>query len=201
MNTLEQALLSYPNPEDTNPAVRSGLVLVLAPHAARAQMLPLAARLALLGPLLVIDGGNRFNAYQVALHIRRQSATHFKEALERIRAARAFTPYQMLALLEATLPLVEAGPANPAPILALDLLDTFYDESLPQAERRRLLVMCLGHLRRLSAAAAVVVSVRPPRPPQGDPQGLVGLVQDAADQVFFFEEALTPGQALPARLF
>lgn len=164
-----------------------GLIVVLAPHAARAHMLALAARLARRGALQVLDAGNRFNAYEVARFLRSGGADGFQEALERIRVARAFTPFQMLALLQAT-------PGGSIPSLVLDLLSTFYDESLPHAERRRQLVLCTAELRRLSQAAPVVVSVRPPPPPEPDPQGLVDIVQQAADQVLLFEELALPLQ-------
>jgi hypothetical protein len=163
------------------------LIAVLAPHAARHQMLALTARLARLGPLRVLDGGNRFNAYQVARALRRESADGFKAALERTQVARAFTPYQMFALLEST-------PASPRPTLVLDMLNTFYDESLPHTERQRILERCVAHLRRLSTEAVVAVSVRPPPPSQPDPQGLVDIIQQAADQVLFFEELTSPSQ-------
>ena len=73
---------------------------------------------ALRGPVTVLDGGNRFNAYLVARGARGQT-----ELLERITVSRAFTCYQMLTLLETTHPL-------PRPILILDLLNTYYDESV-----------------------------------------------------------------------
>ncbi len=164
-----------------------GLIAVLAPHAARLQMLALAARLARRGALQVVDAGNRFNAYDVARFLREEQADGFREALDRIRVARAFTPYQALALLEVT-------NSGPFPTLVLDLLNTFYDESLPHAERRRLLLRCMTHLRRLSQEAVVVVSVRPPPPPQPDPQGLLDIVQEAADQSLLFEELAPPIQ-------
>ena len=161
------------------------LIAVLAPHAARTHMLALAARLARYGALQVLDAGNQFNAYEVARNLRQEGAEGFQQALERIRVARAFTPYQVLALLEAT------GPGQvyaSAPTLVLDLLNTFYDENLPQPERRRLLVRCTTELRRLSRAAVVVVSVRPTLPVQEDPLGLVDMVQEASDEVLLFEE-------------
>lgn len=162
-------------------------IAVLAPHAAREHMLALTARLARRGSLQVLDAGNRFNAYEVARFLRERGADGFREALERTRVARAFTPYQVLALLEATF-------SGPLPTLVLDLLNTFYDEGLPHAERRRLLVRCMAHLQRLSRRAIVVVSVRPPPPPQPDPQGLLEIVQEAADETLFFEELRLPKQ-------
>jgi len=164
-----------------------GLFAVLAPHAARTHMLALAARLARRAPLQVLDAGNRFNAYQVARFLRSDGAEGFQQALDRIRVARAFTPTQMLALLQAT-------PASEDPTLVLDLLSTFYDESLPFNERQRALIECIHELKRLSSAAPVVVSVRPPPPSEPDPLGFIDLLQEHADQVYFFEEITPPAQ-------
>jgi hypothetical protein len=163
------------------------LITVLAPHAARTHMLTLAARLARRSALQVLDAGNQFNAYEVARSLRQEGADGFQQALERIRVARAFTPYQLLALLEAT----ANGPSRmypSAPTLVLDLLNTFYDENLPQPERRRLLVRGLAELRRLSQAAIVVVSARPTPLTQEDPLRLVDMLKEASDEVLMFED-------------
>jgi hypothetical protein len=45
-----------------------------------------------------MDGGNRFDAHQIARYIRRQSS-QLDAILGRIAIARAFTCYQMAALL------------------------------------------------------------------------------------------------------
>ena len=130
------------------------LLVLTAPHAAVKLMLELAARLALSGELRVLDGGNRFNVYPVARTIRRYSP-ELSDALARIRLARAFTCYQAAAMLAEM-------PAEPRPLLVIDLLAAFYDESVALNESQRLLAGCLPHLQRLSQAAPVVVSARPP---------------------------------------
>jgi len=108
-----------------------GLRLVIARHAAQPRMLELAARLAALGSLRVLDGGNQFNPLPVARTLR-SLTLQLEPALAGIRISRAFTCYQALALLEQeTLP--------NRPVLVLDLLSTFYDESVPLSEARRLL--------------------------------------------------------------
>jgi len=169
---------------------------LLAPHAAGDAMLALAARLARRGPLQVLDGGNRFNAYGVARALRSLSGDGLTVSLGRIYVARAFTCYQMAALLEQTAP-------GAIPLMVIDLLDTFYDQSVSLFERRRLLAGCVERLRLLSqgteiaTATLVIASLRPPRPPQTDPTGLLQTVQAAADQVWFQEEDLP---SLPPRL-
>ena len=92
------------------------LMLVIAPQAGRTGMLELAARLALAGPLQVLDGGNQFNVYPVARALRRQTAD-LAAALGRIQIARAFTCYQMSVLLAQT-------PSSHIPVLAAYYLCT-----------------------------------------------------------------------------
>jgi len=170
-------------------ALRPGereLLVIAGPHAVGQYMLTLAARLAQRGPLCVLDGGNRFNAYTVARELRRAGTLDQTLALSRIHVARAFTCHQVLSLLENT-------PRQTSPTLVIDLLDTFYDESVNLEERRRLAHICAGHLRRLSQSATVAVSVRPPRPPRTDPTGILEIIQDAADQ-FVFHQPQDTGQ-------
>ena len=132
---------------DLRPGKWTLLVLTKGMHA---PLLSNLYRLAERSPLTVLDGGNRFNAYLVA-----RGAHGQVELLERITVSRAFTCYQMLTLLEST-------PALPKPVLALDLLNTFYDESIKVRERRRLLTGCIDHLDRLSRPAGGAVTIHPP---------------------------------------
>ena len=67
---------------------------------------------------------------------------------------RAFTCYQMLALLEGT-------PALHQPYLILDLLATFHDENVPVEEVSRLLDRCLTQVDRLRLEAPVIVTLAP----------------------------------------
>jgi type IV secretory pathway protease TraF len=79
-----------------------------------------------------------------------------------VRLARAFTCYQLAALLEA----LEAAPAQDGshpqqgevrcPLLMLDLLATFGDQSVAVRERRRLLGLCLAEIKRLAQAGRPV---------------------------------------------
>ena len=74
------------------------LTLIVGPHAEREAMLAIVARFALRGPARVLDGGNSYDAFQVARLIRRASRD-LDRALGRIAVARAFTCYQVLTLL------------------------------------------------------------------------------------------------------
>ena len=170
--------------------------LAVLPRRAIRPLLGLAARLALRAPLRVLDGGNCFNAYIVALALRQQTQD-VTTAMEHIHVARAFTCYQILTLLEET-------PATPVATLVLDLLATFRDETVPEAERRRLLGICLEHLQHLAAAAPLVVSASPDSGPpmsgsrsRRKPQPrdeLLGLLEAAAGQVWRFGPPPPPVQ-------
>jgi hypothetical protein len=155
-------------------------------------MLELIARLACRGRLRLLDGGNRFDVYRCNLAVARQlggQSGGLLEVLERIHLARAFTCYQMVALLEEI-------PAQPVPTLVLDLPATFYDENVSLAESLRLLQACLGELRRLNRLAPVAVSARPGSP-GGRPE-LLEVLQEAAARVWRLE---APAPPPPLRLF
>jgi hypothetical protein len=167
------------------------LALVLGPHAAQSQMLDLAAHLAVAGPVRVLDCGNQFNVYPVARAVRRQTS-RLSEALGRIHLARAFTCYQVLALLEET-------PAEGAPTLVFDLLSTFYDEDVRLPESQRLLRICLAGLRRLSQAAPVIVAARPPKPiVYAERVVLLEALQSAVSTVWETVAEALPGQPPPS---
>jgi hypothetical protein len=144
---------------DILPTLQTGtLTVVCAPHAAREAVSVVAAQLALRGSLTVLDAGNRFRPYQVARLLRRQTVD-IDRAAKRLFIRRAFTCYQVLALLEGT-------PALQQPYLVLDLLSSFYDENVREYEARRLLEACLRQVERLSRQAPRLVTLAPPRIPE-----------------------------------
>lgn len=167
--------------------LRGKIGVFVGPHAEHEMMMQLSAVLALSGPVSVLAGGNRFDAYKVARAIRRQ--THQLEpALGRVQIARAFTCYQMVALLEQT-------PAGAAPQLVTDLLTTFDDDNVSISECHRLLQIVIMQLRRLARPTAVVVSLRPPQLPGR--LGMVTQLTAIADYTFTRHaaapEAVQPG--------
>lgn len=170
---------------DIRPGKWTLLVLARGMHA---PLLSNLHRLAERSPLTVLDGGNRFNAYLVARGARGQA-----ELLERITVSRAFTCYQMLSLLETTESL-------PRPVLALDLLNTFYDESVKVHERRRLLTGCIAHLDRLSQPAGGAVTVHPPAVPSPEAIEFVRMLEAHAADMFLPPQAPALTTAQP-RLF
>ncbi len=165
------------------------LHLVIAPHRAQRQMMTiLTARLALTGPVRLLDAGNCFDGYGLARQLRQQTS-HWQQALGRVSVARAFTCYQVETLLSESV-------ADTSPVLVLNLLDTFYDENVKLVERLRLLEVSLGELRRLCRAASVAVSAS--LPGRDQPGELLDTLAGAAGQVWTFEE---PQPVEPLRLF
>ena len=168
--------------------VRGDLLLVLAPHAGGAIMWELVARLACRGSVRLMDGGNRFDVYKCNLAVGQALGGRTAElpaVLERIRLSRAFTCYQLVALLKGT-------PAEPVPTLVLDLLATFYDENVSAEESLRLLHECIAHLQRLNRQAPVATSIRP-GPPESRPELLKAMLE-ASSQVWRLEPHTPPPQ-------
>lgn len=156
------------------------LHLILAPRGfSREIMTNLVARLAQTGPVQVLDGGNCFDLYSVVRAVRTQVPAQ-DSFLERIHVARAFTCYQMLTLLEET-------PAQPVPVLVLELLSTFRDENIPIVERQRLLKVCLSNLDRLSQHVPVAASAYPPREKQSEV--LLEMLEQTVNQIWHFESS------------
>jgi hypothetical protein len=164
---------------------RTQLSLLVAPRAfGRRLMNACVARLALAGPVRVLDGGNLFDVLAIARDIRRQTAS-LEAALKRVAIARAFTCYQMAVMLA-------QQPDGPTPVLILDLLSTYYDESVPLAARLRLLEQGVAQLQRLCRQAPLAVSATPP--PAGQPGELLARLEATADQVWRFELPVEPQQ-------
>lgn len=139
-------------------------------------ILELIARLALHQPVRVIVGGNQFDAHQLARLIRRHTV-QLDETLTRIQQARPFTCFQALTLLEKTPPTM--------PLVALNILTTFYDENISDAESIRLVNIAIAHLQRLRQKAPVLVTCRS-RDATTRPS-LIKLIEDAADDVYQFD--------------
>jgi len=178
--------------DDILPALLPGRIILVVASArtARKIMTDAAARLALAGPLEVIDGGNCFDAYGTARALRRLTP-QLAAALQRIHLARAFTCYQLTAL-------ITHMPASDHPRLVLDFLNTFYDDSVSLPESLRLLTECIRHIHRLSRPAPMLMGIRPPRQEQPERQPLFDRLRDIGDMVLIFDNQ-PPQQSL--RLF
>ena len=157
--------------------------LLIAPGPIRqAWMTHLITRLAIAGPLRVLDGGNRLDVRLIARQLRGQCRS-FYPILQRILVARAFTCHQFVTLLDQTA-------LQPTPTVILDLLDTFADESLAFERRYRLLEHVLQRIQALAQQALVLVSISSPRP--GD--SLFDLLESHADAIWRFESQSPPSQ-------
>ena len=121
----------------------------------------------------IFDGGNRFDGYFVARLARRLSSNP-REVLERIRLSRAFTCFQLAQL-------IENATASAQPLFVLDLLTTFYDESVPLRDSERLLSTAIAHLKRLAAVGPVIVGAREPRVLVKERWTLLDRIQIASD--------------------
>ena len=140
-------------------------------------VLHVIARLALSFPVQVIVGGNRFDAHQLA-RIVRQHTVELDQTLQRIQQARPFTCFQALKLLAETTPTM--------PLIVLDMLTTFYDENISDAESMRLTSMAIAHLQRIGQQAPVLVTLRPFPPTRPH---LINQVEAAADDVYLLDNA------------
>ena len=176
------------NSQEVSPEIvlSNGVLVVFGAHSGAALMLDLAARLSLRGPLYLLDCGNRSDMYRVARTLR--TLTNDPVAVMRnIHLSRAFTCYQVVALLEKV-----AGGAG-TPVLMLDLLSTFMDESVQIAESSQLFNRALRCLELAGRAAPVVVSARPLLSLSAPRFGLLEQLKGAATAVWE-ENVLPPAQ-------
>jgi hypothetical protein len=162
------------------------LYVVVGGHAAAGRLLELAARLALRGPLLLLDCGNRANPLPLVRELRRLTPDPLR-ALGNIQVARAFTCFQVTALLEQ----VAFFPTQ-QPLLIFDLLATFYDESVSCAEGRRLLERSLRCIRHVRRSAPVLISARTPPADFPERARFVEMVCGISDRYWVEERAAPP---------
>lgn len=111
--------------------------------------------LALLGPLRIVLGANRYTLDYLPLMLSNR-VTEIYGILERIQISRAETCYQMLDALQKT-------PAGTEPLLVMEMLDSFYDENLSLAEVKGILARCISTLKQLSQWAPIFISADPDR--------------------------------------
>ncbi len=149
---IERSFISGDTPGFPLP---NGLLVVFGRHGGADLMLDLAARLSMNGHLYLLDCGNRSNIYRVAKTLHTLTNDPVTK-LKNIHLSRAFTCYQVTALLEKL-----AFGTEKVPVLVLDLLTTFMDESVQLAESRMLFDHALENLLRISQSMPVVVSAKP----------------------------------------
>jgi len=104
-------------------------------------------------PVWVVDAANRFDPYRLVREAVRGNLAP-REALTRVRVARAFTSHQLLRLLKETFP---ARLAAGSLVLVLGPVSLFYDEQVPWGERRRLFQDLMRLLARIKAQSALLL--------------------------------------------
>ena len=170
-------------------------------------------------PVRLFDGGNSFDGYfvarlarQLALSVPRPAAESLDEpagdrashpggdpagdpydTLDRMHLSRAFTCFQLAEL-------IENAPPGSEPLVVLELLATFYDESVPLRDSERLLATTLAHLRRLAAAGPVIVGAREPQTLVKERWLLLDQLQASADAAWMLRPP-APQPVLQPRLF
>jgi len=144
----------------------------------------LIVQFALEGPVKLLIGGNRYDHYGINYAIAAASP-HYEYVLDKhIFLSRAETCYQMVELLLETR-------IDPIPIMVLDLLKTFYDESAHDQEVNQLFFESILALRRFRQEAPVVVSANP----EQNRSWMMKALEKAADQV----EYLAPEPPQPSQ--
>lgn len=180
---MDQQITTFPTPK------AGKISLVIAPKAVVESLMTMLSTLALRGRVLVIDGGNRFDGYALARALRRR--THqVQPALKRVLLSRAFTCYQMTAML-ADLPI------DGTPVVILDMLSTFLDENVNLPRRRRLLDTSLNLLRRISKGAPVAVWARSCANAGDEDRQLLIPLLEAAHDVWELQAPEPPTHQLP----
>ncbi len=100
---------------------------------------------------LFVDGGNSFNPYSLS-RIAKSFGAEPRKVLSRIHVARAFTDYQMDALIHGLQDAVERW--NPA-VLAISYLPSLFSGS----DGMRLFEPLLEHLKLLTASSDVITAI------------------------------------------
>jgi hypothetical protein len=152
----------------------------------------------------VFDGGNRFDGYFVARLARRLSSSPHA-TLERIRLSRAFTCFQLAELVKTAptglgaqesdnVPNSDVGAPGPSMLFVLDMLTTFYDESVSLSDTERLLTNTISHLKRLASVGPVIVGAREPRVLVKERWTLLDRLQISADVAWLLRSPEDPGR-------
>ncbi|HBO69440.1 MAG TPA: hypothetical protein DD658_04560 [Deltaproteobacteria bacterium] len=130
-------------------------------------------------PAVIVDGGNRFDPYEI-VRAERALGGSGREALSHLLVSRAFTCHQMEALLSRRLdPALARSGARLAVVLGLP--ETFADADVPFAEACRVFRGCLAALRRSARGGTRVVLAGGEIPADGGRAGFLRHLVRAAD--------------------
>jgi len=132
----------------------------------------------------VVDGDNAFRSYPIARHARDLKLDP-RLALTQVQVSRAFTCYQLAAIVERLNHRAET--LRCAGIVCLGLLGTLYDEDVAWPEAQRLLREVIAHLKLLAERWPVIVTVRPPSAKTQNRLGLIQLLMQQVDVVRILE--------------
>jgi len=157
------------------------VTVVITPGRETEKITELIGALILRGTLYLMAGSDWVPAYALTRSIRRQTV-HIREVMNGLRLARAFTCYQMLALLE-------SAPPDHDPLLVLDVMNTFFDQDIPLETRSRTFGRCCRHLQRLAVYRPVAV-IAQKKLPLSDFQEFEAQLAAITDQVVYMEAAL-----------
>lgn len=172
------------------PIPKTGKIsLVVAPRGVVQSLMTLLAALALRGKVIVIDGGNCFDGYALARALRRQTQ-QFQAALKQVWLSRAFTCYQMVAMLSKL-------PLDGTPVIVLDILATFLDENVHFNKRQQLLDNSLGFLRHISEKAPVAIWAGVHAAASSEDQQLLIPVLECSHDIWELQTPKMPTHQLP----
>jgi hypothetical protein len=110
-------------------------------------------------PITLVDGTNHFDVYYIPEFARRMASSGGPspdELLNNIFISRAFTCYQMEAVITERLPAFVQKKSSPIAII-FGLLDTFYDEQASLSDVRAGVRRIIGALRQLKEAKITVL--------------------------------------------
>jgi hypothetical protein len=142
-------------------------------------------------PVALVDGANRFDAYFIAEFARRV-ASHGgpspENLLGRIHVSRAFTCYQMEAVVTERLPAFLEKTGSTVAVL-FGPLDTFYDDQAPLFEVKAGVERMIGALHAMRAAGiGVLTASRDTRLASRERSGLFPRLASAMDEVYAVDQ-------------
>lgn len=155
-------------------------------------------------PLYCADGANCFDPYAFGTAARRRGhdAT---EILDRVFVTRAFTIHQLEAVAAGMLAPLAHDPRHQSAacrplVVVLGIEHLFLEQSLPRAERQRVLGRVLGHLRAMvDAGLTAIATHEPPRTDAraAEPAWWMPAIAQASD---WRAQVVQPGEGAPRRL-
>ena len=165
--------------------MENGLALLCGAHIPSELTFKPIAQLAGSGKAVyVVDGDNSFRSYHIARHARDLKLDP-RLALAQVQVSRAFTCYQLAAIVERLSHHAET--LSCAGLVCLGLLGTLYDEDVAWPEAQRLLREVIAHLKVLAGRWPVIVTVRPPSSKAQNRLGLIQLLMQQVDVVRILE--------------